>query len=49
MMGVICQDKHQYKEAREQFMKHLTNRRRGQYSDFTKKQVLSHLTSIAKE
>ena len=49
MMGVICQDKHQYKEAREQFMKHLTTRRRGQYSDFTKKQVLSHLTSIAKE
>ena len=49
MTGVICQDKHQYKEAREQFMKHLTNRRRGQYSDFTKKQVLSHLTSIAKE
>ena len=49
MMGVICQDKHQYKEAKEHFMKHLANRRRRQYSDFTKKQVMSHLTSITKK
>ena len=49
MMGVICQDKHQYKEAKEHFMQHLANRRRGQFSDFTKKQVMSHLTSITKK
>ena len=49
MMGVICQDKHQYKEAKELFMKHLVNRRRGQYSDFTKKQVLNHILRITKK
>jgi len=49
MMGVICQDKHQYNEAKEHFMKHLANRRRGQFSDFTKKQVMSHITSITKK
>lgn len=49
MMGVICQDKHQYKEAKELFMKHLANRRRGQISDFAKKQVISHITSITKK
>ena len=49
MMGVICQDKLQYKEAKELFMKHLVNRRRGQYSDFTKKQVLNHILRITKK
>ena len=49
MMGVICQDKHQYKEAKELFMKHLVNRRRGQYSDFSRKQVLNHILRITKE
>ena len=49
MMGVICQDKLQYNEAKELFMKHLVNRRRGQYSDFAKKQAMSHLTCITKK
>ena len=49
MMGVICQDKLQYKEAKELFMKHLVNRRRGQYSDFTKEQVLNHILRITKK
>ena len=46
MMGVICQNRQQYKEAEELFARHLDNRRRGQYSDFTKKQVLNHLARI---
>ena len=49
MMGVICQDRHQYKEAKELFIKHLVNRRRGQYSDFTKEQVLNHILRITKK
>ena len=49
MMGVICQDKHQYKEAKELFIKHLVNRRRGQYSDFKKEQVLNHILRITKK
>ena len=49
MMGAILQDKHQYEEAKELFMKHLANRRRGQYSDFAKKQAMSHLTCITKK
>ena len=49
MMGVICQDKLQYNEAKELFMKHLVNRRRGQYSDFSREQVLNHILRITKE
>ena len=48
MMGDICQNRQQYKEAEELFIEHLANRRRGQYSDFTKKQVMNHLTSLTK-
>ena len=46
MMGVICQNRQQYKVAEELFVKHLSNRKRGQYSDFTKRQVLNNLASI---
>ena len=49
MMGVICQDKLQYNEAKELFMKHLVNRRRGQYSDFSREQVLNHILRITKK
>ena len=49
MMGVICQDKLQYKEAKELFMKHLVNRRRGQYSDFSREQFLNHILRITKK
>ena len=48
MMGVICQKRQQYKEAEELFTKHLANRRRGQYSDFSRKQVMNHILRITK-
>lgn len=49
MSGVICKDKHQYHEANDLFVRHLANRKRGQHSDFTRKQVLKKLAEIASE
>lgn len=47
MMGSICQDQHKYDEAKDYFTRHLENRKPFQYSDFTKKQVMSHLSEVA--
>ena len=46
MAGVICQKQHKYEEAKGFFLRHLENRKPFQYSDFTKKQVMNHLSEL---
>ena len=47
MMGPIRQKQQKFEEAKELFTMHLNNRKRGLYSDFTKKQVMNHLSALS--
>lgn len=47
MTGVVCQDMHRYNEAKDYFMRYLESKKPFQYSDFTKKQAMSHLSELA--
>ena len=49
MTGVVCQDMHRYNEAKNYFMRYLENKKPFQYSDFTKKQAMRHLSELTKE
>lgn len=46
MAGVICQKQHKYEEAKGFFLRHLEDRKPFQYSDFTKAQVMKHLSEL---
>lgn len=47
MAGVVCQGMHRYNEAKDYFKQYLENKKPFQYSDFTKKQAMSHLSELA--
>ena len=44
--GVVCQDMHRYNEAKDYFMRYLESKKPFQYSDFTKKQAMNHLSEL---
>ena len=46
MAGVIFQKQHKYEEAKGFFLRHLEDRKPFQYSDFTKAQVMKHLSEL---
>jgi tetratricopeptide (TPR) repeat protein len=46
MSGVVCQDMHRYNEAKNYFMRYLERKKPFQYSDFTKKQAMTHLLEL---
>lgn len=46
MAGVVCQGMHRYNEAKDYFMRYLENKKPFQYSNFTKKQAMSHLSEL---
>lgn len=46
MVGVVCQRLQKYNEAKGFFLRHLEDRKPFQYSDFTKKQVMKHLSEL---
>ena len=48
MAGVICQEMQKYNEAKDYFIRYLESKKPFQYSDFTKKQALSHLSELTK-
>lgn len=47
MAGIICQDQQKYNEAKKFFIQYLESRKPFQYSDFSKKQAMSHLHELA--
>ena len=49
MAGVVCQRLHRCNEAKDYFMWYLENKKPFQYSDFTKKQAMNHLSELTKE
>ena len=48
MAGVVCQEMQKYNEAKDYFIRYLESKKPFQYSDFTKKQALSHLSELTK-
>lgn len=46
MAGVVCQRLHRYNEAKDYFMRYLENKKPFQYSDFTKRQAMKHLSEL---
>ena len=46
MAGVVCQRLHRYNEAKDYFVRYLENKKPFQYSDFTKRQAMSHLSEL---